>query len=198
MPAYHRVDLAVGRPVYHDQAAGAHQEALQVRQNRIEHLVQTAGPGVTEIAAHAVRPDPREHAHEHRQTVQGVLDELGAGDKPRVVALNKADLYDGAHSSADLPAPVLGDVVPVSALTGYGLDTLRVSLSGAITSLWEHVDVKLPYAEGELLARVRERGTVEVDYREGDVHIEGRVVPSLAGELRAAASRWQEAEEATP
>jgi GTP-binding protein HflX len=130
------------------------------------------------------------HAREHRDTVQDVLGELGAGDKPRVVALNKADLYDAAHARADRPAPVLGDVVPVSALTGYGLDTLRLSLSSAIAGLWEDVDVTLPYAEGELLARVRERGTVEVDYRETDVRITGRVVPSLAGELRAAGARW--------
>ncbi len=32
------------------------------------------------------------HAAEHRLTVQGVLDELGAGEKPRLVAYNKADL----------------------------------------------------------------------------------------------------------
>ena len=135
------------------------------------------------------------HAHEHRETVQAVLDELGAGDKPRVVALNKADLYDATHAAAETPAPVLGEVVPVSAVTGYGLDTLRLSLSSAIASLWEQVDVTLPYAEGELLARVRERGTIDVDYRDRDVHISGRVVPSLAGELRAAAARWDAAEQ---
>jgi GTP-binding protein HflX len=135
------------------------------------------------------------HASEHRETVQTVLDELGAGDKPRVVALNKADLYDAAHASADAPAPVMGDLVPVSAVTGYGLDTLRLSLASAIAGLWELVDVTIPYAEGELLARVRERGTVEVDYRDTDVRISGRMVPSLAGELRAAAARWQAARE---
>jgi GTP-binding protein HflX len=130
------------------------------------------------------------HAREHRETVQAVLDELGAGAKPRVVALNKADLYDGARADPDAPAPVLGDVVPVSALTGYGLDMLRLALSGAIASLWEDIDVIVPYTEGELLARVRQRGTVEVDYRDTYVHISGRVVPSLAGELRAASARW--------
>ena len=139
------------------------------------------------------------HAPEHRDTVQTVLDELGAGEKPRVVALNKADLYDATHAAAGAPAPVMGDVVPVSALTGYGLDTLRISLSGAIADLWEEIDVTIPYAEGELLARVRERGTVEVDYRDTDVRIRGRVVPSLAGELQAAATRWTHAlEEAYP
>src|SRR3982751_2529733 len=34
------------------------------------------------------------HVEEHRATVQPVLDELGAGDKPRLVAYNKADLID--------------------------------------------------------------------------------------------------------
>ena len=139
------------------------------------------------------------HAREHRETVQAVLEELGAGDKPRLVALNKADLYDAAYAAPDTPAPVMGEVVPVSAVTGYGLATLRLSLSSAIAGLWEHVDVTLPYAEGELLARVRERGTVEVDYRDREVHISGRVVPSLAGELRAAAARWKAAgQEVTP
>ena len=36
------------------------------------------------------------HAPEHRQTVQKVLDDLGAGDKPRLVAYNKADLIEAA------------------------------------------------------------------------------------------------------
>jgi hypothetical protein len=75
---------------------------------------------------------------------------------------------------------------------------LRLALSSAIASLWEDVDVTLPYAEGELLARVRERGTVEVDYREADVHVSGRVVPSLAGELRAASVRWARAQSDVP
>jgi hypothetical protein len=43
---------------------------------------------------------------------------------------------------------------------------------------------------------VRERGTVEVDYGDHDVHVSGRVVPSLAGELRAAAARYQPLPEA--
>jgi GTP-binding protein HflX len=139
------------------------------------------------------------HAPEHRDTVQAVLVELEAADKPRVVALNKADRYDASHAEPEVPAPMLGEVVPVSALTGYGLDSLRLRLAAAMATLWELVDVTLPYAEGELLSRVRERGTIEVDYRDTDVHISGRVVPSLAGELRAAAERHRlQLESATP
>ena len=50
----------------------------------------------------------------------------------------------------------------------------------------------MPYAAGELLARVRERGTVEIEYGQRDVHVRGRVAPALAGELSAAAERWVE------
>jgi GTP-binding protein HflX len=130
-----------------------------------------------------------QHAREHRRTVAAVLEELKAGDKPRIVALNKADLYDVARASGNGSAPVVGDAVPLSALTGYGLDTLRLRIASVLADLWDEVDVVLPYSEGELLARVRERGSVEVDYRDTGVHIAGRVVPSLAAELQAAEAR---------
>ena len=131
------------------------------------------------------------HFAEHRATVQTVLDELGAGDKPRLVAFNKADLLgadggDGAH------APIVAGSVLVSALTGFGLDALRTELAALLASLWEDVDVAVPYAAGELLARVRERGAVDLEYGERDVSVRGRVAPALAGELRAAAERWAE------
>src|SRR6185436_14763901 len=76
------------------------------------------------------------HATEHRATVQQVLDELGAGEKPRLVAYNKADLLtaaagggNGAGEAGTVIAPAVGGAVRVSALTGFGLDTLRVGLS---------------------------------------------------------------------
>ncbi len=131
------------------------------------------------------------HAPEHRATVQQVLDELGAGDKPRLTAFNKADLlYPAADGS--LPAPAISGTVLVSATTGFGLDTLRAEIAALLASLWEDVDVAVPYAAGELLARVRERGTVELEYGERDVRVFGRMAPSLAGELRAVADRWAE------
>jgi GTP-binding protein HflX len=135
------------------------------------------------------------HVEEHRATVQTVLDELGAGDKPRLVAFNKADLIDRSATNGETPAPAIAGAVFVSALTGYGMDTLRAATAAVLASLWVDVDVTLPYAAGELLARVRERGTVDVEYRERDVRITGRVAPALAGELEAVAARWAEAAE---
>ncbi len=137
------------------------------------------------------------HFGEHRTTVQEVLDELGAGDKPRLIAYNKADLLDPAARNGSTPGPAVAGSVFISALTGYGMETLRGEIAALLASLWEDVDLVLPYAAGELLARVRERGTVEVDYRERDVRLRGRVAPALAGELRAAARRHAEVASAT-
>ncbi len=80
----------------------------------------------------------------------------------------------------------------VSALTGFGMDTLRGEVASVLASLWVDVDVAVPYTGGELLARVRERGTVDLEYRERDVRVVGRVAPSLAGELEAIARGWAE------
>jgi GTP-binding protein HflX len=132
------------------------------------------------------------HFAEHRATVQTVLDELGAGDKPRLVAFNKADLVENAARNGDAPSPAIAGSVLVSALTGFGMETLRAEIAALLASLWEDVDVHVPYAAGELLARVRERGTIELEYGERDVRVRGRIAPSLAGELRAVGNRWIE------
>ena len=131
-----------------------------------------------------------QHGSEHRATVQAVLDELGAGEKPRLVVYNKIDLVEPVARDGSAPAPVIGGSVAISARSGFGLEALRAELSALLASLWVEFDVAVPYAAGELLARVRERGTVELEYRARDVRVHGRMAPSLAGELVAVAERW--------
>ena len=133
------------------------------------------------------------HFEEHRATVQTVLDELGAGDKPRLLAFNKADLVDASARDEGASATETPSRVFVSALTGYGMDVLRAEIAVLLASMWVDVDVSLPYTAGELLARIRERGTIELEYGEREVRVTGRVSPPLAGELNAAAARWADA-----
>jgi GTP-binding protein HflX len=152
------------------------------------------------------------HATEHRRTVQTVLDELGAGHKPRIVVLNKADLLDGAapgltgaapESTGPLmpgrsvPGGVLGRndryALKASALTGEGIDELRSTVATVLADLWLEIDLAVPYSAGDLLARVRERGLVDFEYRDEDVRIYGRVPPSMGSDLRDAAVAWERA-----
>ena len=99
--------------------------------------------------------------------------------------MDAADAQNG-HGSA----PSVAGAVLVSALTGFGLETLRDEIAAVLASLWQDVDIAVPYTAGELLARVRERGTVELEYRDRDVRVRGRMAPSLAGELEAVSRRW--------
>jgi GTP-binding protein HflX len=90
------------------------------------------------------------HAAEHRRTVQTVLDELGAGHKPRVVVLNKVDLVaedgPGFDRAATVALPGRGasravvgkddrHVVKASALTGAGIDELRGTIAAVLADL---------------------------------------------------------------
>jgi GTP-binding protein HflX len=127
--------------------------------------------------------------HQLVDAFRATLEEVNrAGDKPRVVALNKADLVDPGSANPALPAPITAGAVRISATTGYGLDALRLALGSVIGSLGAVVDLEIPYAAGELIARIRERGSVELDYGATGVRVRGRVAPALAGELEAVAA----------
>jgi GTP-binding protein HflX len=121
--------------------------------------------------------------------VQTVLDELGAGDKPRITVFNKIDLLP-----ADAGAPPEGDrAVFVSAMTGAGLDRLRARIADTLRSEMVAVDTVVPYERGELVARARSSGDVEESYEERGVRVSGHLPPSMASELTAAGSRRRRA-----
>ena len=114
--------------------------------------------------------------------VQAVLDELGAGDKPRITVFNKIDLLD---TDADAP-PDTERAAFVSAVSGAGLDTLRQRMADALRGRMVAVDAVVPYARGELVARARSSGDVEEHYEERGVRVSGHLPASIAAELTAA------------
>src|SRR4029079_1042814 len=63
---------------------------------------------------------PEEQLDEMMAAVRDVLDEIGAGDRPQLMVLNKADLLDSGERR--LVAGRHRDGVLVSAQTGEGLD----------------------------------------------------------------------------
>ena len=84
--------------------------------------------------------------------VEEVLDEIGAGDVPRLLALNKADLLDcearsGAWSGRS-------DALLVSTETGEGLDELRERIDASFVRRLEPVELLVPYSEGRSLAEL--------------------------------------------
>ncbi len=113
-------------------------------------------------------------------TVEGVLKELGIGEKPLVVVYNKIDRLDD-----DPMQPNDESSVAVSAVTGTGLSTLQRLLVELSAGDSVTLELEIPFAEGKLLAQLLERGEIiEEEYRASDVRLRVRLDRSWA-------ERWQ-------
>jgi GTP-binding protein HflX len=89
-----------------------------------------------------------------RHAVEQTLQEIGAGDQPRVLVLNKVDLLDAEDRDAlRFSHP---DAVLVSAETGEGLDTLRERIEHELSHLLLGLELLVPYADGGSLAELHE------------------------------------------
>ncbi len=119
--------------------------------------------------------------------VQSVLDEIGAGETPRITVYNKIDLLDAGPGSE--PRPSSPKAAFVSAVTGEGLPELLERISDALRASMVSVDEVVPYARGELVARARSAGEVDEDYTSAGIRLTGHLPAAMAAEVRNAAPR---------
>ena len=118
------------------------------------------------------------HALEHRATVQAVLDELGAAEKPRIIAANKIDAAQ-MH-----PREIDPEAIGVSAATGLGLGPLRSAIEESLQRQGTPVDLRLPYTAVGEVESIRARGGIQVAYDEDALHVTGFATPEMASELK--------------
>jgi len=122
---------------------------------------------------------PEDDMVEMLRAVDEVLEEIGVGDQPRLLVLNKADVID-ADRREELrfrhPEGVL-----VSALTGEGLPALADRIEEAFRATLRPVDLLLPFEEGGRLAELHDvAGDLDrTDTAEG-VRVRGRVPATVA------------------
>jgi len=88
------------------------------------------------------------------RAVDEVLEEIGAGEKPRLLVLNKADLL-GAEERHEVALAHPGAVL-VSALAGEGLEELRARIEAAFAETLTEVELLIPYSEGGRMAELHE------------------------------------------
>ncbi len=124
-----------------------------------------------------------ELAGERMEIVDRVLEEIGAGATPRIIAMNKSDLTEKApHVAAD------HDIVAISALRGEGLDELRDVIARHFSGSRQEVVVTLAASRGDLVAMARRDGEVlSEEYSDGKVAMRALVSATVAGRLRKAA-----------
>jgi GTP-binding protein HflX len=111
--------------------------------------------------------------------VDRVLDEIGAGDRPRLLVFNKIDLLDRDERARLLVGRP--DVVGVSAETGEGVDELRERIAAEFERTLEPLELLVPYSEGARLAELHElAGDLEREERSDGVLVHARVPSVLA------------------
>ncbi len=114
--------------------------------------------------------------------VREVLGQIGAGDVPELVVINKADEAD--------PIEVEGlrlaerESMVVSARTGAGIDDLLRELERLLPRHDREVSVMVPYDRGDLVSRAHQEGEVlAVRHGQDGTELTARVPPGLAAEL---------------
>jgi GTPase len=122
--------------------------------------------------------------HEMLDAVDAVLAETGAGDTPRLLALNKVDLIEGDRSGADRRRELsfrFPRAVQVSGSTGEGLDDLREAIEARFLATLRPMELLVPYGEGGTLSELHDlAGQLErTDTAEG-VRVSARVPAAAA------------------
>ena len=122
---------------------------------------------------------PEEEMEAMLRAVDAVLEEIGAGDRPRILVLNKADLLD-----EDRRAELFfrhADGVLVSAAAGEGLEELGERIEREFERTLRSVELLLPFSEGGRLAELHDvAGDLQREDTEAGVRIRARVPVTVA------------------
>lgn len=194
-PTTRRITLPSGRPVLLTDTVGF-----------INHLPTTLIAAfratLEEISEAAVLLHVVDIAHpdapEQAETVREILAELDVLGKPVVTALNKIDLIEESVEPEAIAETLglPGDVVPISAERGAGIELLLERLDAAIgeSQGLEQVRVLIPFDRAELVNLFHRAGRVEdSSFDESGTHLTGllprRLLPRYEPFLSSNGSR---------
>jgi GTP-binding protein HflX len=126
---------------------------------------------------------PEEELQEMIRAVDDVLEEIGAGEVPRVLVLCKTDLIDDDRR-AELRRVHRGALL-VSSLTGEGIDALIARIEEEFARTLQEVELLVPYVDAAQLAELHElAGDLEREDTPEGVRVKARL-PIAAAERYA-------------
>jgi GTP-binding protein HflX len=122
---------------------------------------------------------PEEEMASMLAAVDEVLGEIGAGDRPRLLALNKVDLLDADDRRAlSFRHP---RAIQVSAVTGEGLAELAEAIEARFLSSLRPMELLVPYGEGGRLSELHDlAGEMEREDTAEGVRVRARVPAGVA------------------
>lgn len=149
-------------------------------------LVEAFKSTLEEVAAsdlivHVVdgsHPDPREQI----RAVREVINSLGGGDLPEIIAINKADI-----AAPEVLMQLLREETnsfAFSARTGFGIETLIKAIETSLPRPRVEVHATIPFNRGDLVSIIHERGEVLTEtYSEEGTYMHAMVDTHIAKKL---------------
>ncbi len=133
-----------------------------------------------ELILHVVdASDDEDEMHATIGAVDDVLAEVGAGERPRLLVLNKIDVLD-ADGRRELSFR-FPDAVQISAETGEGLEALRETIEARFRATLQPLELLVPYDEGGRLSELHDiAGEMEREDTAEGVRVKVRVPASTA------------------
>ena len=143
-------------------------------------LEEVSGADLIVHVVDGSHPDPREQIRAVRQ----VINDIGGGDIPEIIAINKADIA--------LPEVLMqllreeSNSFAFSARTGFGLDTLLKAIETSLPRPRVEIKAVIPFNRGDLVSAIHERGEVLSEtYSEFGTCIHAMVDAHIAQQVEA-------------
>jgi GTP-binding protein HflX len=117
------------------------------------------------------------------QVTRQVLDEIGAGDVPWILVLNKIDKVAPVERDAlskEFPAALL-----VSAKDETDIRRVRDAITGAFEADMTEVDLVVPYDAGSAIGEIHKVHVISESYEEDGVHYRVRAPGAAIARIRA-------------
>ena len=121
-----------------------------------------------DLLVHVVDATREDVMEERRQAVEEVLSDLGALEIPMFTIFNKIDAV--VPASRSLMEDRQPDAIPISALTGEGVESLLKAMAGRLSET-SSVTLVVPASKGDVMARLYREGTVLSRELSGDEFI---------------------------
>lgn len=164
---------------------------------RLPHGLVEAFKGTLEVAVladllvhlvDASAPDPDGQI----AAVREVLAEIGAGEVPELMVVNKADRAPDAAAEILAAHP---EAIAISAVTGEGVDHLLETLGHRLRRRSEVWEVVVPFGRGDVLAALHREGEVLATEATGEgMNVRARLSGASRGRILSALGRREEPE----
>lgn len=117
------------------------------------------------------------------ETVNGVLREIGAGDKRVLLVFNKIDAADDEKRA--VLRGKYSEAFEVSALNGINLNELLIRIDNEVFNDFITADLLIPYGEGNILSYLHNNNSVvNEEYREEGTFVQIRTTRDVFGRVK--------------